>query len=90
MRYESYHGGISAAGNSRLMIVCLQEDPAAILDIKQDIRDECSKIGDVTNVVLYDKEPAGVVTVRFSDPDAAKQCVKVSEDHVVSSWHNYS
>ncbi|PCG89408.1 Nucleotide-binding, alpha-beta plait [Penicillium occitanis (nom. inval.)] len=54
----------------------IEEDPAAILDIKQDIRDECSKLGDVTNVVLYDKEPAGVVTVRFSDPDAARQCVK--------------
>ena len=28
-------------------------------------------------MVLYDKEPAGVVTVRFSDPDAARQCVEV-------------
>lgn len=55
-----------------------QEDVSAILDIKQDIRDECSKIGEVTNVVLYDKEPEGVVSVRFTDPDAARQCVQVS------------
>lgn len=55
-----------------------QEDPAAILDIKEDIRDECSKLGEITNVVLYDKEPDGVVTVRFSDPEAAKKCVEVS------------
>lgn len=55
----------------------LQEDPAAILDIKEDIREECSKLGDVTNVVLYDKEPDGVATVRFSDPEAARQCVRV-------------
>jgi HIV Tat-specific factor 1 len=54
----------------------LQEDVAAILDIKQDIRDECSKIGEVTNVVLYDKEPEGVVSVKFVDPQAALQCVK--------------
>ncbi|OKL60040.1 hypothetical protein UA08_04530 [Talaromyces atroroseus] len=54
----------------------IEKDPAAILDIKEDIRDECSKLGDITNVVLYDKEPDGVVTVRFSDPDAARQCVK--------------
>ncbi|KAI5296705.1 hypothetical protein KEM55_005726, partial [Ascosphaera atra] len=53
----------------------IDEDPAAILDIKEDIRDECSKIGDVTNVVLYDKEQDGVVSVRFSDPDAARMCV---------------
>ncbi|KAJ5166836.1 nuclear mRNA splicing factor-associated protein [Penicillium canariense] len=55
------------------------EDAAAILDIKQDIRDECAKVGEVTNVVLYDKEPEGVVSVRFADPAAARQCVKVMD-----------
>ena len=57
----------------------LQEDPSAVLDIKDDIREECSKLGDVTNVVLYDKEPDGVVTVRFTDPGAAMQCVRVMD-----------
>ncbi|RDW76471.1 U2 snRNP complex subunit CUS2 [Aspergillus mulundensis] len=55
----------------------LDEDPAAILDIKEDIRDECSKLGEVTNVVLYDKEEAGVVSVRFSNPESAKACVQL-------------
>ncbi|KAL4950753.1 hypothetical protein BDW69DRAFT_201950 [Aspergillus filifer] len=54
----------------------LDEDPAAILDIKEDIRDECSKLGEVTNVVLYDKEEAGVVSVRFSNPESARACVQ--------------
>ncbi|KAI5297826.1 hypothetical protein KEM56_004515, partial [Ascosphaera pollenicola] len=54
----------------------IEEDPGAILDIKADIRDECSKLGDVTNVVLYDKEEDGVVLVRFSNPEAAKLCVR--------------
>ncbi|OQE24755.1 hypothetical protein PENSTE_c007G09528 [Penicillium steckii] len=54
----------------------LEEDTAAILDIKEDIREECSKIGEVTNVVLFDKEPEGVVSVRFADPESARQCVK--------------
>lgn len=31
----------------------------------------------MTNVVLFDKEPEGVVSVRFSDPEAARQCVRV-------------
>ncbi|BDD54716.1 hypothetical protein MPDQ_000317 [Monascus purpureus] len=57
----------------------LEEDPAAILDIKEDIRDECSKLGEVTNVVLYDKESEGVVSVRFTDPEAARQCVRVMD-----------
>ena len=56
----------------------LEEDPAAILDIKEDIREECAKLGDVTNVVLYDKEPDGVASVRFSTPEAAAACVRVS------------
>lgn len=54
-----------------------QDDPASILDIKEDIRDECSKLGEVTNVVLYDKEPDGVVSVRFLDPQSARNCVQV-------------
>ena len=49
-----------------------------MLDIKEDIREECAKIGDVTNVVLYDKEQEGVASVRFSSPEAARACVKVS------------
>ncbi|GAB1212665.1 hypothetical protein ATERTT37_001810 [Aspergillus terreus] len=57
----------------------LDEDPAAILDIKEDIREECSKLGEITNVVLYDKEPEGVVSVRFADPEAARNCVRVMD-----------
>lgn len=56
----------------------LEEDPAAILEIKEDIRDECSKLGEVTNVVLYDKEPDGVASVRFSNAESAKACIRVS------------
>ena len=48
-----------------------------MLDIKEDIREECAKLGDVTNVVVYDKEPNGVVSVRFSAPEAARACVQV-------------
>lgn len=55
----------------------LEEDPAVILDIKEDIREECSKIGDVTNVVLFDLEPEGVASVRFVTAEAARQCVNI-------------
>ena len=57
---------------------CQQEDPAAMLEIKEDIREECAKLGVVTNVVLFDKEEAGVASVRFSNPEAAAACVRVS------------
>ena len=32
----------------------LEEDAALLLDLKEDVRDECSSLGEVTNVVLYD------------------------------------
>ncbi|KAE9376792.1 hypothetical protein N431DRAFT_330804 [Stipitochalara longipes BDJ] len=57
----------------------LAEDPAAILDIKEDIREECSKLGEVTNVVLFDMEEEGVASVRFSNAEAARACVEVMD-----------
>lgn len=55
----------------------LDEDPAALLEIKEDIREECEKLGEVTNVVLYDLEPQGVVAVKFKRPEAADACVEL-------------
>ncbi|CAK7263113.1 hypothetical protein SEPCBS119000_000317 [Sporothrix epigloea] len=55
----------------------LQEDPAALLDIKEDIREECSKLGEVTNVVLFDQEAAGIVSVKFKTADAAAAGVRL-------------
>ncbi|EMR09286.1 hypothetical protein PNEG_02248 [Pneumocystis murina B123] len=54
----------------------LEEDITLIIDLKQDILEECSKIGNVTNIVLFDLEPDGVVSVRFSDEESALVCVK--------------
>lgn len=48
-----------------------------MLEIKEDIREECSKLGQVTNVVLFDKEPEGVASVRFSNAESAAACVRV-------------
>ena len=62
---------------NRWLTISAQEDPAAILDIKEDIREECAKLGDVTNVVLYDKELDGVASIRYSNESAAAACVRV-------------
>jgi len=32
----------------------LEEDATLLLELKEDVRDECSTLGEVTNVVLYD------------------------------------
>lgn len=57
----------------------LEEDPAALLEIKEDIREECGKLGDVTNVVLYDLEPEGIVSVKYKRPESAAACVQLMD-----------
>ncbi|KAJ8098374.1 hypothetical protein POJ06DRAFT_240083 [Lipomyces tetrasporus] len=53
----------------------LADDVAAALDIKEDIREGCEEIGPVSNVVLYDLEPDGVISIKFKDEDDALECV---------------
>ncbi|EMD37555.1 hypothetical protein CERSUDRAFT_73425 [Gelatoporia subvermispora B] len=70
------------ARNSRVVVLKhmftlkeLEEDPSLLLDLKEDVREECETLGDVTNVVLYDQEPDGVMTVKFRDPLSAQACI---------------
>ncbi|KAF8161070.1 hypothetical protein B0H34DRAFT_781695 [Crassisporium funariophilum] len=53
----------------------LEEDSSLLLDLKEDVREECASLGEVTNIVLYDKEKDGVMTVKFRDPLSAHACV---------------
>ncbi|KZT26838.1 hypothetical protein NEOLEDRAFT_1155547 [Neolentinus lepideus HHB14362 ss-1] len=53
----------------------LEEDASLLLDLKEDVRDECSSLGEVTNVVLYDNEPEGIMSVKYRDPLSAQACV---------------
>jgi|SRR5712671_108507 len=52
---------ISANKNNRVVVLKhmftlkeLEEDPSLLLDLKEDVREECETLGEVTNVVLYD------------------------------------
>ena len=55
----------------------LEDDAAAMLDIKEDIREECGRLGEVTNVTLFDKEEDGVVSVKFTTAESANACVQL-------------
>ncbi|GAA6034716.1 hypothetical protein JCM8097_001135 [Rhodosporidiobolus ruineniae] len=72
-RAKKYRGVVVLEGMFTLQE--LEEDPALLLDLKEDVRDECEKLGEVTNVTLYDKEEDGVITVRFKDEIAAQACI---------------
>ncbi|GAA6010632.1 hypothetical protein JCM11491_003002 [Sporobolomyces phaffii] len=53
----------------------LDEDATLLLDLKEDVREECETLGTVTNVTLYDKEEAGIMTVRFKEELSAQACI---------------
>ncbi|KAF9354480.1 hypothetical protein BGX34_011009, partial [Mortierella sp. NVP85] len=54
----------------------LEQDPSLLLDLKEEIREECEKLGEVTNVIIYDHHPDGVVSVRFKEKESALLCVQ--------------
>ncbi|KAF9166084.1 hypothetical protein DFQ26_008754 [Actinomortierella ambigua] len=55
----------------------MEADPTLILDLKEDIREECEKLGEVTNVIIYDQHPDGVVSVKFKDVESAELCIRL-------------
>lgn len=55
----------------------LESDPTLLLDLKEDVREECTRLGEVTNVVLYDKEVDGIMSIRFKDQEDAQACIKL-------------
>ncbi|KAJ3337413.1 hypothetical protein HDU93_001113 [Gonapodya sp. JEL0774] len=55
----------------------LESDPTLLLDLKEDVRGECEKCGEVTNVVLFDKSDDGVMSVKFKEQTAADACVQL-------------
>ncbi|KAJ1661144.1 hypothetical protein IWQ61_000014 [Dispira simplex] len=57
----------------------LEKDPTLLLDLKEDIRQECEKLGVVTNVKLFDTSPDGVVSVKFADKASATACVELMD-----------
>uniref|UniRef100_A0A336M4B4 CSON009575 protein n=1 Tax=Culicoides sonorensis TaxID=179676 RepID=A0A336M4B4_CULSO len=48
-----------------------------ILEYQNDLRDECSKCGNVRKVVIYDRHPEGVAQVIMADPEEADIVVKL-------------
>ncbi|XP_035829304.1 HIV Tat-specific factor 1 homolog, partial [Aplysia californica] len=50
-------------------------DPTLINEFRADVRDECLKFGDVKKVVLYDRNPEGVISVTFKEAEEADKCI---------------
>lgn len=50
-------------------------DAMLINEIRDDLRAECSKFGEVSKVLIFDNHPEGVTSVKFRDADDADKCV---------------
>ncbi|GFY78696.1 HIV Tat-specific factor 1 [Trichonephila inaurata madagascariensis] len=53
------------------------EDATLLSDLQSDIKEECSKCGEVKKVVIYDHNPEGVVAVTFATPEMADECINL-------------
>jgi len=48
---------------------------ALIGELQLDIMEECEKLGKVEKVQVFDKNPEGVVLIKFEDTKAADKCL---------------
>lgn len=53
------------------------KDVQLILDYQQDLREECSKCGEVRKIVIYDRHPEGVAQVSMKEPEQADAAVQL-------------
>lgn len=53
------------------------KDVGLILEFQQDLRDECSKLGEVRKVIIYDRHPEGVAQINMGSPEEADEVVKL-------------
>jgi len=53
----------------------LSSDPIFVKNLKDEIKDECEKIGPVQKVRVFQNNPDGVVEIRFIHTTSADKCV---------------
>lgn len=53
-----------------------ERDPSLINDLKTDLRAECSKFGDIKKVLVFDRNPNGVASILFQEPEMADECIQ--------------
>ncbi|KAJ2470414.1 hypothetical protein GGI02_002945 [Coemansia sp. RSA 2322] len=59
----------------------MKADVTLVLDLAEDVRSECERLGPVSSVKVYDRSESGVVAVKFKNELAAKACIKADRGH---------
>ena len=52
-----------------------EKDPSLILELKEDLRAECAKHGEVKKVLVFDRNPEGVASILFAEAEFADECI---------------
>ncbi|XP_063793506.1 17S U2 SnRNP complex component HTATSF1 [Pseudophryne corroboree] len=52
-----------------------EEDPLVLNEIREDLRSECEKFGQVKKVLIFDRHPDGVASVSFKEADESDACI---------------
>ncbi|KAG8507184.1 HIV Tat-specific factor 1, partial [Galemys pyrenaicus] len=53
-----------------------EDDPLVLNEIREDLRVECAKFGQIRKLLLFDRHPDGVASVSFRDPEEADYCIQ--------------
>lgn len=53
-----------------------EDDPLVLNEIREDLRVECSKFGQIRKLLLFDRHPDGVASVSFREPEEADNCIQ--------------
>lgn len=51
-----------------------EEDPLVLNEIREDLRSECEKFGQVKKVLIFDRHPDGVASVSFKEAEEGDAC----------------
>ncbi|KAJ1960394.1 hypothetical protein GGI12_003827 [Dipsacomyces acuminosporus] len=81
-KLDWYEGGGEIAERHKRTVILkhmftvqeLEEDVTLLLDLTEDVRKECEKLGLVSSVKIYDLSEEGVISVKFKDESAARAC----------------
>ncbi|XP_069723419.1 17S U2 SnRNP complex component HTATSF1 [Phaenicophaeus curvirostris] len=73
--------GVTRMRHERIVIIRnmfhpkdFEEDPLVLNEIREDLRTECEKFGQVKKVLIFDRHPDGVASVSFKEATEADLC----------------
>ncbi|KII67657.1 HIV Tat-specific factor 1 [Thelohanellus kitauei] len=60
-------------------------DPAAIIDYKSELTEECSKFGEIKKVFIFERSEDGVASILFKDEESAEKCIQVNKCYFIEN-----